>query len=79
MVPAPGTMRSAPRMEKQLLGRSCGVHTGGWMAWEAEPDTGTQDVWQPEKAQPHPAAFIGQKETGHVKGEVELRVEKVCI
>lgn len=31
MVPAPGTMRSAPRMEKQLL-----VHTGWWMVWEVE-------------------------------------------
>lgn len=31
-----------------------------------------QDVWLPEKAQLHPPSCIGQKKTGHVKGEVEL-------
>lgn len=37
-------------------------------------------MWLPEKAGLRPPACIGQKETGHVKGEVELRGgRRVCL
>lgn len=72
-------MRSAPGMEKQLLGESCVVHTGWWLMWEVEPEARTQDVWLPVKTQLHPPSFIGQKKTGHIKDEVELRGGEVCV
>lgn len=49
---------------------------GWWLMWEVEPEAETQDVWLPVKAQLHPPSFIGQKKTGHVKDEVELRQKR---
>lgn len=46
------------------------VHTGWWMAREAEPEARTQDAWLAEKARFRPPAFTGQKETGHVEGQL---------
>lgn len=65
-------------MEKQHLGKSLGVHTGGGRvgggAW-SKP----QDVWLPGQAKLHSPSLIGWEITGSIQGEMETEVEKKAV